>query len=79
MIVPHVKRTRRIYGEGEDDCRWYRCAHCGFPCKIGRNTLDTGEHGRSGVGITTTTIEDETVYYPVISGGCSFCGSKNWK
>ena len=73
------KRTMPIRGEGEDKDKWFRCWNCGFPCNVERNSLDTGEHGGSGVTTTTTTIESATVYYPVIAGSCSFCGCKNYK
>jgi len=78
-MYPKRKRTIPLYGEGDDKGKWYKCWNCGFPCNIDRDSLDTGDKGRSGVNIVSKTMNGKTVYYPSISGGCKFCGSKNYK
>ena len=82
--LPKQRFTNSLSGGGvrgcnDDSGRYYRCWHCGSICDIERETLDYGDHTRAGVKVTSTTIDGATVYYPQITGGCWFCGCKNWK
>lgn len=74
--LPKEKRTIRLYGEGDDTNKYYRCWNCGFPCKTDRDSL-----GVDGTVTTETYVDTDAVtkYKPVVIGGCPFCGCSTWK
>jgi len=37
--IPRQKRTIRVYGEGTDSGKYYRCWNCGFICNVERDSL----------------------------------------
>jgi hypothetical protein len=43
-----AKRARAIYGEREDQGKYFRCQHCGFICNLDRDELG-GSSDRSGL------------------------------
>jgi rubrerythrin len=78
--LPRQKRSLPIYGEREDANKYWHCWNCGFVCNIQRDTLDTGAHATAGVSVGTFTDTDGSTHYvTTITGGCPFCGTRNWK
>ncbi len=73
--LPREKKTIRIKGKDADANKWFRCWHCGFINNIECNEINTSEYARSGVVVI---LNNDGVYVPTITGGCSFCGSKNY-
>jgi len=60
---------------GNEDDTFYRCKRCGFPCNTDRDATGDG----SGITLTATTISGTSLYDPIVSSGCVFCGTKNYK
>ena len=56
--VPTRKRSRKVFGSGEDDGKWFRCWNCGFINNIDRNAVGDG----SGLSYQYT---QDGVTYPV--------------
>lgn len=68
---PHKKRTIRIPGSGDDDGKWFRCWNCGFINNIDRNAIGQGEGDISSVTLGVVDVD--------VAGGCSLCGSLNYR
>lgn len=104
---PKEKRTIQLYGEGDDEGKYFRCWNCGQICNKDRDTLGPGTgltildnvepvYNVSGQGVNAVTLvlrdnhrmhkltldgsyEPVVHYnYSQVSGGCPFCGSKNY-
>lgn len=74
------KRTLSLYGEKDDGGKYYRCWNCGFICNIERDQLAQGNYDHGGVVTAAFTDTDLTTSYkPVVTGGCAFCGCRNYK
>ena len=65
---PDRTRTRPIKGEWDDEGVWYRCQHCGFVCKLGRDEL-----GKESNVSYTRTYKDEAL---MDETGCVSCGGE---
>ncbi len=79
--LPKQKRSISMRGERDDTGKWWRCWNCGFPCNVDRDALDTSEHAGTGIVYATYVDNDGVTKYKVstTSGGCPFCGCKNYK
>jgi len=70
-------RNRPMHGSGEDANKWHYCRVCGFPCNMDRDAL--GDQGQETIDVQSSVIAGSTAYFPVVTSGCPFCGSRNWK
>lgn len=61
---------------GTEDKNFFRCKRCHFPCNTERDRTSGSE---SGVTLVEKTIGLGTAFDPVVSAGCSFCGTFNYK
>lgn len=74
--LPRKKSAIPIYGEKEDQGKYWRCRHCGFICNTDRDSLGPGD-GRTYVTFLNDDLE--TLYKLTVIGGCPLCGSKAWR
>lgn len=60
---------------GNEDDSFFRCRRCNFPVNLRRDKTGSG----SGISLTAITINGKSLYDPVVSSGCPFCGTRNYK
>lgn len=60
---------------GNEDTTSFKCKRCGFTCNTDRDRTGSG----SGISLTAITINGKSLYDPIVSSGCPFCGTRNYK
>lgn len=75
--LPSQKRAIPLYGERDDQNKYFRCWNCGFVCDSERDRLHSGDSQANTVVPTSfTDTGGATLYYPNVTGACPFCGAQ---
>lgn len=90
-----MKKGKVLPGKFEDRGRYYKCPNCGFTIDSQRDVRDDKWHveytfGNNSAIETEADYELESennasilvegsVYEPVVTGGCPFCGLGAWR
>jgi len=74
--LPKQKKTISVLGHLEDEGKYYRCWNCGFVNHVQRNAIGVGSGASTEAYVDTDGV---TKYKSIVTAGCSFCGSKNYR